>query len=67
MSTIPTVQIQTGPDTYIIVNEADYESFKYMEYTEPKEAAPIQKTKDPVDRPSEPIVTIKKKSVEEVI
>ena len=56
MASIPTVQIQTGPDTFIIVNESDHEAFRYMEYVEPKK--PIY---------TEPIVTTKKKSIEEVI
>ena len=36
MSTLPTVTIQTGPDTFITVNETDYEAFKSMEYIPPK-------------------------------
>jgi hypothetical protein len=35
MSEIPTVKIRTGQNSYITVNQEDYESFKFMEYVEP--------------------------------
>jgi hypothetical protein len=40
MAECPTVKIQTGPDTYIIVNAEDHDAFKYMEYVKPIESAP---------------------------
>ena len=49
MSEIATVKIRTGKDTYITVNETDYDAFKFMEYVEPK------KIQEPVRTPEVPI------------
>ena len=60
MATIPTVTIQTGPDTFITVNQSDYESFKGMEYTPKltkKQEAKLEETQDP-----EVVVTKKRSS-----
>ena len=58
MSTLPTVTIQTGPDTFITVNESDYDSFKFMEYV-PK----VTKKHEPVisELTPEPEVVVTKK------
>ncbi len=60
MSEIPTIKVQTGPDTFIIVNTEDYEAFKFMEY-----APKIAKKPEPVyteQEKSEPVITTKRNS-----
>ena len=65
MATIPTVTIQTGPDTFITVNQSDYESFKAMEYTPKltkKQEAKLEETKPEETQDPEIVVTKKRSS-----
>ena len=61
MPELSTVKIKTGPDSYITVNEIDYDSFKFMEYIEPVKAYK-QPTYVPTEALSEaPVETVRKK------
>lgn len=60
MSAIATIKIKTGPDTYVTVNESDYEDFKFMEYVEPI----VETVKEVI---AEPVQEIIQEPVQEVI
>ena len=73
MAELATVRIKTGPDTYITVNETDYDAFKFMEYTEPKQMQePVRTPVVPIDISLEtssgiPIESIRKKRITQEI
>ena len=65
MSAIATVKIRTGLDSYITVNQSEYEDFKFMEYVEPKTVPQKQKVQDVqpiIEITVDPVSPVKRKN-----
>jgi hypothetical protein len=62
-----TKRIQTGPDSYIVINETDYEDFKFMEYTPKEQVVQIipPDTQETQSDTQETTPTKRRKTVEE--
>lgn len=63
MAQCNTIKIQTGVDSFIVVNEEDYESFKYMEYTPAPKQEQIEIPTEAIDET--PTSTRRRKAIEE--